>query len=304
MKFVLNQKTKTETIDAVIPYVDCSDPIWLDSYNKYVGQFKNDFNNGISRYRDTGTLELVLKSIRKFAPFFNNVYLVVSSLSQVPDYVKDYDVKIIQHSDFIPKEYLPLFSSNALETWLHRLPVSENFVWFNDDTVIIKPITIYDFFSKNNFNHLIPNNYIGIKPVSFHVDNLRLNAFNLIFNTNQNKLEYHTQHGPEPYKLSWCKEYFEKYKDKLLANYHPLGREMSDYNQYACVAFQAFMKTGKINQKQYVITQSFGSKRKYDLLTNDYLLNTDKKIICLNDSAILDIEPYVKIVNDYIENYK
>jgi len=40
------------------------------------------------------------------------------------------------------------------------------------------------------------------------------------------------------------------------------------------------------------------------LLTNDYLLNTDKKIICLNDSAILDIEPYVKIVNDYIENYK
>lgn len=55
----------------------------------------------------------------------------------------------MNHKDYIPEEYLPTFSSHPIELNLHRIKgLSEQFVYFNDDTFIINAMQPEDFFKK------------------------------------------------------------------------------------------------------------------------------------------------------------
>ena len=52
-----------------------------------------------------------------------------------------------KHEDYIPKQYLPTFSSHPIELNMHRIRgLSEQFVYFNDDTFIINKMEPEDFF--------------------------------------------------------------------------------------------------------------------------------------------------------------
>ena len=56
---------------------------------------------------------------------------------------------VVNHKDYIPEEYLPTFSSHPIELNLHRIKgLSEQFVYFNDDTFIINAMQPEDFFKK------------------------------------------------------------------------------------------------------------------------------------------------------------
>lgn len=43
------------------------------------------FLSGAQRYRDQGILRYLLRSIEKYTPWVNDVYLVVAYESQIPD---------------------------------------------------------------------------------------------------------------------------------------------------------------------------------------------------------------------------
>ena len=59
-------------------------------------------------------------------------------------------LKWIKHTDYIPQEYLPTFSSHVIELNLHRIQdLSENFVYFNDEVFLIKETKPEDFFKKD-----------------------------------------------------------------------------------------------------------------------------------------------------------
>ena len=79
----VSDDTSTPCIDAVIPYVDCADPNWVDSYT--VAMDNDDFSK--IRFRSWGTLKYLLRGIAKYMPFIRNVLLIVSDKSQVPDWV-------------------------------------------------------------------------------------------------------------------------------------------------------------------------------------------------------------------------
>ena len=104
-------------MDAVITYVNGLDPLWQKEYADTVG---GDILQ--KRFRDWGTLPYLYRGIRRHMPYINNVYLVVSGQSQVPDWVKDSDIKVVLHRDIIPAEYLPTFNCNTIELFLHRIP--------------------------------------------------------------------------------------------------------------------------------------------------------------------------------------
>ena len=58
-----------------------------------------------------------------------------------PDHPK---LHIVNHRDFIPEEYLPTFSSHAIELNMHRIPdLAEHFLYFNDDVYLMKPCLLY-----------------------------------------------------------------------------------------------------------------------------------------------------------------
>lgn len=153
-----------EPIDFVITWVDGSDEEWLESKRKYSYPASgNQVDNSERRYRDWGLLRYLLRSIEVFAPWVRNIYLVTSG--HYPDWLNTSanNLVLVKHSDYIPKEYLPTFSSHVIEWNLHRIDgLSENFAYFNDDTLITRPINPSLFF-RNGLPVLVPQLH-GILP--------------------------------------------------------------------------------------------------------------------------------------------
>ncbi|MCR5654684.1 MAG: Stealth CR1 domain-containing protein, partial [Lachnospiraceae bacterium] len=164
----MNERTK---IDFVIAWVDGADPAWQAKKIKYTaaptqkaaqevaqetaqdatGRSAAEGNEKTSgsdyRYRDWGTLRYLFRSIEKYASWVHRVYLVTDA--QKPDWLDEANpkVRIVDHKDFIPKEYLPTFNANTIELNLHRIPgLSEQFVFFNDDFLLTHKTKPEDFF--------------------------------------------------------------------------------------------------------------------------------------------------------------
>ncbi len=137
-----------DVIDFVVMWVDGSDPAWLEEKNKYSPK-KTDFRNSDNRYRDWGNMRYWFRGVEKYAPWVNNVYFV--TWGHLPPWLNtDHPkLKIIKHGDFIPKQYLPTFSSNSIELNLFRIKgLSETFVYFNDDMFLTDHVAPDDMFRE------------------------------------------------------------------------------------------------------------------------------------------------------------
>ena len=134
-------------IDFVLPWVDGSDPEWQAQRAKYSEGNKGFVDASIARYRDWDNLQYWFRGVEKFAPWVNRIYFV--TWGHLPQWLntKHPKLKIVKHEDYIPEEYLPVFSSRPIELNIHRIPgLSENFVFFNDDCFIIDMMKPTDFF--------------------------------------------------------------------------------------------------------------------------------------------------------------
>ena len=136
-------------IDIVVLWVDGSDPAWLEEKSKYAPPAAKD-SNSVGRYRDWGLLPYIFRAIEQFMPWVRKVHLV--TWGHVPAFLNLNAPKlnVVKHTDFIPKEYLPTFSSHAIEMNIHRIPdLSEHFIYFNDDTFLLRPMAETDFFRNS-----------------------------------------------------------------------------------------------------------------------------------------------------------
>lgn len=137
-----------EKIDFVVMWVDGNDPKWQAEKRKY--DVSSNADATIYRYRDWDLLQYWFRGVEKFAPWVNKIHFV--TWGHLPEWLDTTNPKlnIVNHKDFIPKEYLPTFSANSIENNLHRIKgLSENFVFFNDDFYLIKKSNPSDFFRNN-----------------------------------------------------------------------------------------------------------------------------------------------------------
>ena len=133
-------------IDIVILWVDGSDPAWLEEKSKYAPPAAKD-SNSVNRYRDWGLLPYIFRSIDQYMPWVRKVHFV--TWGHVPVFLdlKAPKLNVVKHTDFIPAEYLPTFSSHAIELNIHRIPgLAEHFIYFNDDTFLLRPMELERFF--------------------------------------------------------------------------------------------------------------------------------------------------------------
>ena len=129
-------------MDIVITYVNGLDPEWQKTYEQYTSTPILE-----KRFRDWGTLKYLLRGIQANMPFIRKVHLVVSGMTQIPEWINRQTVNVVLHSDIIPEEYLPTFNSNTIEMHLHRIEgLDDEFLYFNDDTFPMKPCKPTDFF--------------------------------------------------------------------------------------------------------------------------------------------------------------
>jgi hypothetical protein len=144
-----------DDIDVVYTWVDGNDPDFIRQLAKYRDaepQTQDPFIAGARRFRDNDELRYSLRSLEMYAPWVRNIFLVTNG--QVPPWLKlDHPrLRLVRHDRIFPdKADLPTFNSSAIEAHLHRIPgLSRQFLYFNDDAFLGRPIRREDFLPDAN----------------------------------------------------------------------------------------------------------------------------------------------------------
>lgn len=135
----------TPIIDAVYTWVNHADPKWQ---KQWLDCFPDEAFDP-DRYTSNDELRYSLRSLHKFAPWLNKIYIV--SNCEQPAWLELSDkVQWISHTEIFPSsDYLPTFNSHAIEACLHLIPgLSEKFIYLNDDFVLNQPCLPTDFFDE------------------------------------------------------------------------------------------------------------------------------------------------------------
>lgn len=142
----MNDSKSAYPIDLVIPWVDGADPLWQAQKAEYSG-LKGD--DRVIRYRDWDILKYIFRGVEKFLPWVRTVHFV--TWGHLPPWLDSQCPKlhIVNHKDYIPQEYLPVFSSHPIELNLHKIEgLAEHFIYANDDTFFLKPMQPKDYFQN------------------------------------------------------------------------------------------------------------------------------------------------------------
>lgn len=135
-------------IDIVVPWVDGSDPEWQKEKAKYQSNIIDD-SNSPNRFRDWGLMPYWFRAIEKFTPWVRTIHFI--TWGHLPPFLNTEHPKlhIVRHEDYIPAEWLPTFNSRVLELNMYRISgLAEHFVYFNDDTFLLRPLA-NDYYFKN-----------------------------------------------------------------------------------------------------------------------------------------------------------
>ena len=145
---LLSKTNESYPIDAIVPWVDANDPAWQEIRSRHANEGrKSTSDDNEARYRDWDTLRYVFRGIEQNMPWIRTVHFV--TMNQIPEWLNTMHSKlnIINHSDYIPQEYLPTFSSHTIQLNYHRIPeLAEHFICFNDDVLAMRPCKRTDFF--------------------------------------------------------------------------------------------------------------------------------------------------------------
>lgn len=148
-------------IDFVITWVDGNDPNWRKQKREYSPVKASDDSD--KRYRDMGILKYWFRAVEKYAPWVNKVHFI--TWGHLPEWlnVDCPKLNIVRHEDYIPKQYLPTFSSHPIELNIHRIEgLEEHFVYFNDDMILNNEV-FPDFFFKKG----LPCDFLNIEDIYF-----------------------------------------------------------------------------------------------------------------------------------------
>ena len=259
-------------IDAVITYVDGSDPEWRKQYSEAAGKDPS------KRHREWGTLEWQVRNIRRYLPFIDKIFLVVALPSQVPDGVKD-KVRVVLHKDFIPAEYLPTFNSNTIEMFLYRIgEMSDRYLYINDDCIPVAPGSEDEYFDGDNIcrgfaKHLLAPNMF--KKIVRHTDSVARKAAGL----RPSPIFIRPQHSPSPQIKSVGEEIMEKVPEDLLSSLTAFRREWNVCN-YVLPDYMYHMGRVKL---QRLSCRHFSMGAGTPAQLEAFLNAPDRKWICIND---------------------
>ncbi|MFE1952369.1 stealth family protein [Streptomyces sp. NPDC059524] len=162
--------TVTFPLDVVYTWVDGDDPELAAKRELHRTGRAPDAQSreaGASRYTSHDELKYSLRSLEMYAPFLRNVYIVTDG--QTPSWLDTSvpGIKVVDHKDvFRSADALPVFNSHAIGTQLHHIEgLSEQYLYFNDDVFLGRPVTAGHFFHGN-----------GIAKIPFSPSQLGLGA--------------------------------------------------------------------------------------------------------------------------------
>lgn len=323
---------KDMPIDFVITWVDGNDLNWRQKKEKYLSEYSQHnmgkWNVSDARYRDWGLLKYWFRGVEKFAPWVNNIFFVTDH--QIPEWLNTSHpkLKIVNHTDYIPEEYLPTFNSHCIELNFHRIEeLSEQFVYFNDDMFLVADVKPEDFFKKN-----LPCDSAILNPIHMKQNGIRaeindvyvINDFfdkKTVIKKNWKKwfnvrykqhllrtmlmLPFHyftgfaINHVPLSYLKSTYKDVWSNAGDILDTTCRHKFRDTTDVNQWLFEYWQ--FAAGKFEPRAYDIGKMYEGAANYKQMCND-ISEQKYKMICCNDAVdIADFDDTVHMVKKTFE---
>jgi hypothetical protein len=277
--------------------------------NKLENHNISSINN--CRFRDWGTLKYVLRSIDKFAPFINNVFLVVQMESQVPKWLNRETVKVVLHEEFMPEEVLPTYSSCAIEMYLHLIPgLSEKFIYFNDDMILWNKCRPEDFFIDDKCvnslrvfdpSKMVASDIAKLGDKMYRYIDLNSTEFPYqVLGINLNTL-YTTQHNPSAFIKSINNDLYEKAKNIIKSKSYKFRCEDS-LTQYMYIMYSVICNKciNILNLNQGVMrwnNNTAASINKNVFNGIKQICINDRVIDELNDDSVISFNNVIKILN-------
>lgn len=315
-------------IDFVITWVDDSDEEWLREKKNYLPETDTD----PKRFRDWDLLKYWFRGVEKFAPWVNKIHFI--TWGHLPEFLnlEHPKLNIVKHEDYLKEEYLPTFNSNAIELSMHKIKdLSEHFVYFNDDTFLIKKTIPEDFFEKGLpkdvaiLNPIVPKEYDSISNVMvnniglinknfsfrqtfkknwskwFNLKYKRLLPLNFLFQPWSNVVGLYQQHLPSSFLKStinsiWEKEYAHLNKTSLRKK----RNNKKDINQWLFkewLVMEGEFSPRNIDFGKYIMIKDLNDIKRFKKAQK----KSATKIVCLNDHVEENFEEIVNGVRSEFE---
>lgn len=318
---------KKNKIDFVILWVDGKDEKWLNEKKKYNPEL--DVSNSIIRFRDWKNLKYWFRGVEKYASWVNKIYFV--TYGHIPDFLNIDNEKlvIVNHKDFIDAEYLPTYNSNVIDLHLHKIKgLSEQFVYFNDDTFIIDKVKPEDYFKnglpreeyaetpvvpyKTIFPYSMFNNTFIInkhynkkesyKKYFTKLFSLKngLNNFRTLFSMPYKKfLGFYSAHLPMAFLKSYYKKLWEIEEEECIKTSQNRFRTKEDITSYIIKIMQ--MLEGKFYPRSHKFGKCFVISNNNKNIINA-ISKQKYKMLCINDQD--DSIDFIKAKDEIINAFE
>ena len=318
---------ENEKIDIVVLWVDGNDPKWQEEKEAYErmengGKKEALASDKVQRYRDFGLMPYWFRGMEQNLSWIHKIYFV--TWGHVPKWLDTSHEKlqIVRHEEIVPKEYLPLFNSNAIEIFIKNIPgLSEQFLYFNDDCFFLQR-TSPDHFYKNGLPkdmlvfqptvanesddtmpYIVLNNAMSLAHHFKKIEEVKKHPghyfhlgypvmyffYNLLELAFPRYTGFYSVHGPSPMLKSVCEEVWEKERVALERTAGHKFRSKEDVSQ------SLFREWAKLSGR-FVPYNSHKDLAYFNLGENDdklYDVIKKKKrlFLCVNDSnKVIDFE--------------
>lgn len=273
----------SEPIDIIVPWVNPNDPIWRKDFEYW--KQKESGQKDACRFRDMGVFNFWFRCIEKNMPWVRYIFLVLASPSQIPNWlnINHPKLKIVYHDQFIPKEELPTFNSSVINCYIPFIEeLSDNYILFNDDFFVVKPIAETEYF-KNNYPlgkfNLSDGKLHGKEPWYHNIHN-NCNIVSKYFGVKKHIMP---DHGPIAFnktlQLFIHTKFSGEIKNALSNSKFRKNKNITDWIFYD---IQAITKK---------MIQSNGNQLSFQYVNNPNF-NTIKKLVCFNDNETLNSKKF------------
>jgi hypothetical protein len=284
-------------IDMVFTYCDGTDPKFIEEKNRFLKE-KDKVNNKPVRFININEITYSVRSVLKFMPWINMIYIITNK--QTPPVELNPKVKIIDHTEIIPKKYLPTFNSDVIESFIHNIPeLSDIFLYNNDDTMHTRYVDISDILQGDK---IIFRNYNSINEINKNNNEYKKRIYltSQLFKQANPSIKLINNHHTKILRKSTLKFVEEKYP-KLLHELRVNRLRGDNYIQYLffSINIDNILNNNIIlNQYNDVLVYHLGNKEyREDMFVRIY--QKKPKFLCLNDMSYNFKEPF-EVLMTYI----
>tara|TARA_B100001057_G_scaffold500169_1_gene613858 strand:+ start:3551 stop:4558 length:1008 start_codon:yes stop_codon:yes gene_type:complete len=322
------KKITQHPIDIVVAWVDGADPEIRQKKISFLKSNGSFFHPGASqtRFHSLNEVEYCVLSILKFAPFIRNIFIVTDQQDpKIDRAIKKYfperfrDIRIVDHNEIFEgyEDYIPTFNSICISNMLWRIKgLSDQFVYFNDDIFLLRPVNPSDWFVNNKpvlrgrwsfppYERLLWDKlkekfmrFFTSKKYQERSASFQVNQWNAAKKLGFRWRYFRSGHTPVALNRQTLKNYFDNHPEMLKKN---ISFRFRNYYQFNTVALANHLeiKSGNKNRMISQVIYLRPHKRGEDYVNRKLSIAGNNKnflFICVQSLDLVNVKDQEKVI--------